>query len=264
MPLSSAPTDAPLVAERIWASVRRSTILRDVSLFLPHGTITGILGANGAGKTTFLRVVSGVLRPSEGAVSLDGRPIESYSRSALARRLGVIPQYTDFTLELSVRDIVSMGRFCHRPIYARPERDDESITLDALRAMRLDDLSDRAAHTLSGGERQRMFIAQVLAQRAHVVLLDEPTAHLDVRYQIDILQTFQDMVRLNAWTAATVLHDLRLAYRFCDRLAFLRKGELLAVGPTRAMADEGLVRETFGVEARFGESDPRLDVQIAL
>lgn len=239
-------------------------ILHDVSLSLRRCAVTGILGANGAGKSTLIRVLAGTLSPLAGTVSLNGRRIDTYPRRELARSLGVIPQHTDVTLELTVRDIVTMGRFCHRPIYASPSPNDLTVIDDALRTMSLESLSDRPANTLSGGERQRMFLAQLLAQESEVVLLDEPTAHLDVKYQVEILRTFRRLVAERQWTACVVLHDLRLAYRFCDRLAFLRKGCLIAVGDVREMAHPDLVRETFDVEAFFTSTDDRPDVTVVI
>jgi iron complex transport system ATP-binding protein len=254
----------PLRAENVAVRIGRTSILRDVSLCLPQGEVTGILGANGAGKTTLLRVLAGFLPVCSGEVLLDGRPLASYPRRDVARRLGVIPQHTDFTLELSVRDVVTMGRFCHRPIYAAPTPSDASAVRGSLQAMELDALAERPAFTLSGGERQRMFLAQLLAQEPRIVLLDEPTAHLDVKYQVAILRTFRDLAADKRWTAAVVLHDLRLAYRFCDRLAFLRQGTLLASGTPADMADPSVIRAAFDVEADFFPSDGHVDMAVRI
>lgn len=261
---SDANAPDPLVAERVCAGTRRTQILNDVSLSLKRRAVTAILGANGAGKSTLLRTLAGTLVPSSGRVTLNGKRLGDYSRMALARALGVIPQHTDMTLELTVRGVVSMGRFCHRPFFASPSPRDLAVVESALSAMALERLADRAANTLSGGERQRMFLAQLLAQESEIVLLDEPTAHLDVKYQIEMLRTFRRLVADRHWTACVVLHDLRLAYRFCDRLAFLRQGRLIAVGDAQEMANPELVRDTFDVEAYFTTTDDRPDVTVVI
>lgn len=257
-------TSDPLAAERVSAGTRRVRILHDVSLSLKQGTVTGILGANGAGKTTLLRVLAGVLPPLSGVVTLYGRRVETYSRLRIARLVGVIPQHTEAALELTVRELVTMGRFCHRPFYASPSPNDLTVIETALRTMSLEALADRPTNTLSGGERQRAFLAQLLAQEPEIVLLDEPTAHLDVRSQIEILRVFRRLVAERGWTAGVVLHDLRLAYRFCDRLAFLSKGHLVAVGDVDEMACSDLVREAFGVEAIFTFPDGLPDVTLVI
>ncbi|GIX07895.1 MAG: ABC transporter ATP-binding protein [Candidatus Poribacteria bacterium] len=241
----------PIWAESISVRFGAFFALREVHFALSPGEITGILGPNGAGKTTLLRVLAGVLKPDRGRVWLFGAPLDRYSRRQLARRIGVIPQHSALDLELSVREIVAMGRFCHRPIYAGPTPEDFEAIERAIERMNLRSLVDRPAYSLSGGERQRMFLAQVLAQDPQIVLLDEPITHLDIRYQAEALGMLRELVAGNGWTAAVILHDLNLAYQFCDRLFFLRGGQTVAVGTVAELSRPEIIRQTFEVEAEF-------------
>lgn len=255
-------TDHPLSAREVTVRFPPATVLDRVSCDLHEARVTGFLGPNGAGKTTLLRALAGTLRPSEGHVLLDGEDIGVYARRAVAKRLGVVPQHPDGALELSVREIVAMGRFCHRPIYASMTRDDETAIDAALRDMALTDVAERAARTLSGGERQRMYLAQLLAQDASVVLLDEPTAHLDIQYQSEILRTLRALVAERGWTVGVVLHDLNLAFHFCDRLVFMKAGRTVAAGDAEDVATADIVRETYGVAVDMSENGGRPHVRV--
>ena len=258
----STMSDHPLSASGVTVRFPPSTILDAVSCDLHAACVTGFLGPNGAGKTTLFRALAGTLAPTEGNVFLDGSRIGTYSRRAIARRLGVVPQHPDTTLELSVREIVAMGRFCHRPIYASVTGDDEEAIDAALRDMALDDVEERAAHTLSGGERQRMYLAQLLAQDASVVLLDEPTSHLDIQYQSEILRALRSLVSERGWTVGVVLHDLNLAFHFCDRLVFLKAGKVAAEGTVADVATADVVRETYGVPVDMSVNGGRPHVRV--
>jgi len=255
---------APLIATDVTVVIDGKTIIEAVTCSFARGTVTGILGPNGAGKTTFLRALADTVTLASGSVTVHGVPVSSLSRRSLARFVGVIPQHTQFTLELSVREIVRMGRFAHRPIYASVRPSDEDVIDRSIKTMRLGDLSERQAYTLSGGERQRMFLAQLLAQEPEIILLDEPTTHLDIKYQGEILRTICDLVRARDWTAVVVLHDLNLAYRFCDRLLVMKDGHAIASGDATRLANPDLVREAFGVEAAFTEHKGRPQVTFAL
>ncbi|MBT3268210.1 ABC transporter ATP-binding protein [Candidatus Poribacteria bacterium] len=255
-------SDHPLSALNVTVRIPPSTILDAVSCDLHDARVTGFLGPNGAGKTTLLRALAGTLTPTDGQVRLDGSGIGTYSRRAVARRLGVVPQHPNTALELPVREIVAMGRFCHRPIYASLAGDDEEAIDAAMSDMALDGVAERAAHTLSGGERQRMYLAQLLAQDASVVLLDEPTSHLDIQYQGEILTALRSLVSERGWTVGVVLHDLNLAFHFCDRLVFLKAGKVAAAGEVADVATAGVVQETYGVAVELSENGGRPHVRV--
>ncbi|MDA1190480.1 MAG: ABC transporter ATP-binding protein [Candidatus Poribacteria bacterium] len=257
-------TQPPLIADRLNVSIRKTPILTDVSCEFRRGEVTGILGPNGAGKSTLLRALAGVIQPVSGEIRLEGVSLRRYSRRELALKMGVIPQHTEFSLELSVREVIRMGRFAHRPIYAKMTPDDHQAVENTLIDMRLTDIAERPAHTLSGVERQRMFLAQLLAQEPSVVLLDEPTAHLDVKYQGELMRLVRQLVESKGWTVVVVVHDLNLAYRFCDRLLFLRDGKRLAFGTVEEMARPNVIQDTFDVSAAFqtDQGHPRVAIEL--
>lgn len=247
--------DAPLTALNVSVQIGAARILNGVSGAFQRGETTGILGANGAGKTTLLRALAGALPLAEGTVLLEGRPIERYSKRERAQTLGVMAQHTEGVGELTPRDIVSMGRFAHRPVFASMSKRDVEAVDAALEAAQLSELQHRRSCELSGGERQRMFLAQLWAQEPSVVLLDEPTAHLDIKYQIETMRAARALAEERGWTVAAALHDLNLAYRYCDRLMFLREGEVLAFGRADELRDPRLIQDAYGVQARFVEAD---------
>ena len=247
--------DAPLTALNVSVQIGAARILNGVSGAFQRGETTGILGANGAGKTTLLRALAGALPLAEGTVLLEGLPIERYSKRERAQTLGVMAQHTEGVGELTPRDIVSMGRFAHRPVFASMSKRDVEAVEAALEAAQLSELQHRRSCELSGGERQRMFLAQLWAQEPSVVLLDEPTAHLDIKYQIETMRAARALAEERGWTGAAALHDLNLAYRYCDRLMFLREGEVLAFGRADELRDPRLIQDAYGVQARFVEAD---------
>ena len=247
--------DAPLAALNVSVQIGSARILDGVSGAFQRGETTGILGANGAGKTTLLRALAGAQPLAGGSVLLEGRPIEQYSKRERAQILGVMAQHTEGVAELTPRDIVSMGRFAHRSVFASMSRRDVEAVDAALEAAELSELQHRPSSELSGGERQRMFLAQIWAQEPSVVLLDEPTAHLDIKYQMETMQAARALADERGWTVAAALHDLNLAYRYCDKLMFLREGKALAFGRVDELRDPRLIQETYGVQARFVEAD---------
>ncbi|HZP48681.1 MAG TPA: ABC transporter ATP-binding protein [Vicinamibacterales bacterium] len=227
-------------------------VLDDVSVAVPRGAIVGLLGPNGSGKTTLLRILAGTLAPARGAVTLDGRPIAAMSRVELARRIAVVPQETHATFDFTALEIVLMGRYPHLGAFQLEGADDIRIARDALRATGTDAFEARAFATLSGGEKQRVVIAGALAQASDVLLLDEPTASLDIGYQFDIVDL---LVRLNADRGTTMVvstHDLNLAAALCGELVMIRDGAVIARGATADVLTPANVRALYGVEAEIG------------
>ena len=224
-------------------------VLDAVSLEVQRGAIVGLLGPNGSGKTTLLRIVSGVLKPLAGRVWLDGRPIEQLSRRDLARRIAVVPQETHSTFDFSVLDMVLMGRYPHLGPFALEGAADQAIARDALGVTGTAAFETRAFATLSGGEKQRVVIASALAQASDMLLLDEPTAALDLRYQFEITLLLR---RLNAERGTTMIvstHDLNLAAALCERIVLLKQGRVLAQGPTRETLTAENIRLLYDVDA---------------
>jgi iron complex transport system ATP-binding protein len=229
--------------------------LHDVTLRADEGSLVGVLGPNGSGKTTLLRLLSGTLAPQSGRVTLDGADIRHLSRTALARRMAVVPQETHLAFDYSVLEIVLMGRYPHLRPFELEGPADLAIARDALAATGTAALERRAFATLSGGEKQRVIIASALAQSAGIMLLDEPTASLDPGYQIEIAALLR---RLNAERGITMVvatHDLNFAASICRELVLLRAGRVLASGPTAAVLTGELVEALYGVEADVRHHD---------
>jgi len=237
-------------------------ILDRVSLEVERGTIVGLLGPNGSGKTTLLRLVAGMLQPQSGTVILDGAPVSTLTRRRLARRLAIVPQETPSPFDFTVLDIVLMGRYPHLGAFELEGAADLAIARDALAATGTDALEQRAFATLSGGEKQRVVIASALAQEADLLLLDEPTASLDLGYQFEVATLLRGLNRERGTTMVVSTHDLNLAAALCSRVVLLKEGRVLAQGPTETVLTQANIRILYGVEAdvRFHERARHLTV----
>jgi iron complex transport system ATP-binding protein len=233
-------------ARRRGASQR---VLDRVSLEVQRGTIVGLLGPNGSGKTTLLRIISGILPPESGSVTIEGQPIGQLTRRDLARRIAVVPQETHSTFDFSVIDMVLMGRYPHLGPFELEGAADQAIARDALAATGTAALETRPFATLSGGEKQRVVIATALAQASDMLLLDEPTAALDLRYQFEIASLLR---RLNAQRGTTMIvstHDLNLAAALCATVVLLKEGRVIAHGATQDTLTAGNIRRLYDVDA---------------
>jgi iron complex transport system ATP-binding protein len=248
----SAP-DAVLAFAGVSASAGARQILRDVTLALAPGEVLTLAGPNGAGKTTLFRVASRVLRPTAGTVSLLGRPLAAYARRELARVVAVVPQDATIAFPFSVGEIVLMGRSPHLGTLGFETRDDVDRARDAMRRVGIEALADRSVLTLSGGERQLVLLARALAQDARVLLLDEPTAHLDLRHRVRVAALVRELVR-EGRSALVVSHDLGLAARSGDRIALLRDGQLHVLGTPREVLTPANLRAVFDVETEILEA----------
>jgi iron complex transport system ATP-binding protein len=224
-------------------------VLSNVSLNVARGSVVGLLGPNGSGKTTLLRVISGVLPPRAGAVLLEGRPVGEIARRDLARRMAVVPQETRATFDFTVLEMVLMGRYPHLGPFELEGAADVEIARRALSATGTAGLEGRPFATLSGGEKQRVVIAGALAQASDMLLLDEPTTALDLRYQFEILAVLK---RLNAERGTTLMvstHDLNLAAALCQRVVMVKDGRILASGPTDQTLTADNIRALYDVDA---------------
>jgi iron complex transport system ATP-binding protein len=231
-------------------------VLRNVSLTADRGDLIGILGPNGSGKTTLLKILAGALQPQSGKVTLEGRSLNEWSQREIARRVALVPQETHAPFDFTVLEIVLMGRFPHLGAFALEGPEDLAIAHAALDATGTAEFSGRLFNTLSGGEKQRVVIASALAQSPQLLLLDEPTASLDVGHQIEV-QTL--LRRLNADGGVTMVlstHDLNLAAALCRKLILIRNGQVIASGPTEEVLTQATVRELYGVDADV-EHHPR-------
>jgi iron complex transport system ATP-binding protein len=227
-------------------------VLRDVSLSVPAGEFLALVGPNGAGKTTLLRTVNGLVEPTRGRVEVAGEPVAGRSARDLARRVATVPQETTLGFDFSVRDVVAMGRTPHQSRFSAPDGDDRSAVERALDRTTTAEFADRPVGELSGGERQRVLLARALAQETPVLLLDEPTASLDINHQVATLSLVRELAT-EGRTAVAAIHDLDLAARFCDRLALVAGGELVALDIPEAVLTPERLEEAYGVRTVVSE-----------
>jgi iron complex transport system ATP-binding protein len=227
----------------------RSFTLENVSAAVERGSLTGLLGPNGCGKTTLLKLLSGVLQPHRGAVSLNGVPLAGQSRREIARHLAVVPQETHPAFDYTVMEMVLMGRHPHLGPLELEGPSDLALAREAMAATGTEHLAARAYMTLSGGEKQRVVIASALTQLPEVLLLDEPTASLDLGYQLEVASLLRRLNRDRGVTMVLATHDLNLAASLCDRLILLRDGRSVAQGPTREVLTASTIRRIYDVEA---------------
>ncbi|PZT73519.1 MULTISPECIES: ABC transporter ATP-binding protein [unclassified Streptomyces] len=234
-----------LRADRVGREAAGRLLLDGVTLAPGPGTTVGLIGPNGSGKSTLLRILAGVLAPHTGVVTLDGAPLAATGRRAVARRVAVVDQHAVTQEELSVLDVVRLGRIPHRRAWSAPTGEDAAAVDEALERTGLTDRRDQSWHTLSGGERQRVQIARALAQRPRELLLDEPTNHLDIQHQLELLS----LVTSLPLTAVIALHDLNLAAMFCDRIVVLDRGRAVAAGSPAQVITEELIRDVYRVRS---------------
>ncbi|MGW0532874.1 ABC transporter ATP-binding protein [Streptomyces sp. NPDC003032] len=241
-----------LRAERVAREAGGRLIVDGVSLAPPPGATVGLLGPNGSGKSTLLRILAGVLAPAAGVVTLDGRPLADTPRREVARRIAVVDQHADTQVELTVRDVVRLGRIPYRRAWSPPTPHDERAVREALERTGLTERAAQSWHTLSGGERQRVQIARALAQDPRELLLDEPTNHLDIQHQLDLLSLVAEL----PVTSVIALHDLNLAAMFCDHVLILKEGTAYAAGAPAEVITEELIAEVYGVRAVVTPGEP--------
>jgi iron complex transport system ATP-binding protein len=243
-------SDALLEAKHLFGGYNKQVIVKDVSLSLHKGEWLSLVGANGSGKSTLLRLFSRILTPQTGTVLLDGKAIHQQSAQVVARQLAILPQQQTIPSGLTVRQLVSLGRTPHQPWWQWDlSLEDREMVETAIEQTQLTEFSDRPVEQLSGGERQRAFLALTLAQDPQVILLDEPTTFLDLHHQLELLELLKTLNHERQLSVITVLHDINLAVRYSDRLAMLKKGEIVAIGtPDQAITPENL-RQVFDVEA---------------
>jgi iron complex transport system ATP-binding protein len=240
-----------LRAERVSFAYRAGAplVVDQVSLAVAPGDMVGVLGPNGSGKTTLLKMLSGTLTPTAGTIQFDRRPLADWKRRELARRIALVPQETLAPFDFTVLDIVLMGRFPHLGAFALEGPADLAIAREALASTGTSAFEDRPFATLSGGEKQRVVIAGALAQSPELLLLDEPSASLDLGHQFDVQQLLTALNRDRGVTMVLSTHDLNLAAALCRQLILLRGGRVIAQGPTEDVLTPATVRALYGVDA---------------
>ncbi len=227
-----------------------------LSVDVPDGAITAIVGPNACGKSTLLRALARLLKPSEGGSFLDGEPLHRTKRRALAQCLGLLPQAPVAPIDVTVEDLVAGGRSPYQRWYRQWSAEDERAVDEALHVTHTTDLRYRSTDALSGGQRQRAFLGMALARQTPIMLLDEPTTFLDIAHQVEVLDLVRALNRDEGRTVVMVLHDLSQACRYADHLVVMHQGRVVATGSPREVVTPGLVRDVFGIEAAV-VPDPR-------
>ncbi|GIN63254.1 iron-dicitrate ABC transporter ATP-binding protein [Robertmurraya siralis] len=234
-------------AEQIVAGYENKTVIHEVSLAIPSNKISVIIGANACGKSTLLKTLARLIKPSSGKITLDGRPIGKIPSKELARIVGLLPQSPIVPEGISVADLVGRGRFPHQSLLSGWTKKDYEAVAEAMEIMNITDLANRNIDELSGGQRQRVWIAMALAQQTDILFLDEPTTFLDITYQVEILDLLTDLNRKYGTTIVMVLHDINLSARYADHIFAMHQGHLVAEGePTRVITDT-LIKDIFGL-----------------
>ncbi len=240
--------DPILAASAVTVGYGVRTILTELELAVVAGERLALVGPNGAGKSTLLRTLTGVLTPRSGQIRHGGVPIGSLDRRAVARAIAVVPELAQLPFEMRVDDVVGLGRLPHEPPLGGPRPVDRAAVTAAIDRVGVGHLRHRDARELSMGERQLVFIAIALAQAAPILVLDEPTAHLDIRHQVDVMELLVDLNERDGTTIVAVLHDLALAAHFFPRIAVMRGGRIVADGPPAETLDDRHIRDVFGVD----------------
>jgi len=228
-------------------SYGKQPFIEELFCELPDGRITGLLGANGSGKSTIMRLCAGLLRPKAGGIEIDGRSIHDFSPKELAREVAFLPQARPVPA-LSVRTLAANGRFPYLGITRKLSREDETAVDRALEITGLRGMADRELSTLSGGERQKAYMAMLIAQGARHMLLDEPTTYLDVGHQLELMELMGEMKKLGR-CVVMVMHDIDLAMQYCDDVLVVKDGRIIYSGPAETLADSGAIEAAYGVRA---------------
>jgi iron complex transport system ATP-binding protein len=225
-------------------------VIEDLSLSVTQGEFLGVIGPNGAGKSTLLRLMCGILKPTNGEVLLFGTRLSTRTQRKIAQKIAFVPQETHFTLNFSVEEVVMTGRYPYQRPFAREKKADFDAVNDAINAAAVESLRKRPVNSLSSGERQRVVIARALAQSPDLLLLDEPTSHLDLHHQYSIMELLKGL-NANGLTIAVVHHDLNLASLYCKRLLLLHRGRIEAAGTPAELIKRDILNRVYGTDVRI-------------
>lgn len=241
------PQAIPLATQSVTLSYDQNIVATDLSVDIPEGKFSVIIGPNGCGKSTLLRAMSRLLIPTSGQVLLNGEDIHLQPSRDVAKKLGLLPQSAIAPDGIKVMDLVARGRFPHQKWFQPWSEEDQKSVESAMQATGIAEFAQHNVDQLSGGQRQRVWVAMALAQQTPLLLLDEPTTYLDIAHQIELMDLFQDLNRLQGHTLVAVLHDLNHACRYADHLIVMKAGKIIATGSPKKIVTEALIKEVFGL-----------------
>jgi len=245
-----------LEVESIRVGYENKTIVHDLSLQIPDGKITTIIGSNGCGKSTLLKAITRILKHESGQVILDGQNISKMNTKELAKELAILPQSPESAHGLTVEELVSYGRFPYQRGFGNLSQKDKDAIDWALQVTKTEDFRLQSVDALSGGQRQRVWIAMALAQETDIIFLDEPTTYLDMAHQLEVLELLYKLNEEQGRTIVMVLHDLNQAARFSDYIVALSQGELIKFGTAEEVMVPEVLKKVFNIDAVIGQ-DPR-------
>ncbi|MDD5258432.1 MAG: ABC transporter ATP-binding protein [bacterium] len=255
---------AYLEISKIQFAYRKAMVLKDISFTVHQGDFLGIIGPNGSGKSTLLKILARLLKAREGTVALNDLDLKQYPIRTLAQKIALVPEETLLNFPFTVEELVLMGRSPHLPFLQPLAPKDHAKANDCMEKTSVRDLAGRRINELSSGERQRAFIAQALAQEPDILLLDEPTAHLDINHQIEIFNVLKNLQEQYGLTIITITHDLNLAALYCDTLLLLKGGELFSLGPPSQVLTAENIKNVYHTQVTVQQHQKIKKLQITL
>lgn len=249
-------TLARLYTENLSVHYDKTAIIQDLTIEIPDGKITTIIGPNGCGKSTLLKAITRIIKSKSGSIILDGKHISKEDTKALARKMAILPQTPDSASGLSVGELVSYGRFPYQKGFGKLTKKDYDVINWALGVTGTQEFKYRSVDALSGGQRQRVWIAMALAQETEIIFLDEPTTYLDMAHQLEVLELLQKLNTEQQRTIVMVLHDLNQAARFADFIIALKDGKVVKAGSSEEVINHDVLKQVFQIDAEIGR-DPR-------
>jgi iron complex transport system ATP-binding protein len=241
--------------ENVTFSYDNGPVLKGLNLNVGAGEMVGLLGPNGSGKTTLIKLISGILRPKQGEIRFENASLAQLPRQSVARSIAVVPQEFDIPFAFRVDEVVMMGRTPFHGLFDGENGKDREAVASAIKLARLTGMTEKHWNELSGGEKQKVILATAFAQEPRLLLLDEPTVHLDIANQVEILELVKDLNRQSGLTVIAAIHDLNMAAMYFDRLVLLKEGRILSDGAPRDVLTENNIREAFAAGVRVG-ADP--------